>query len=154
MKAEARTRDGPSWARQVAQACASKGLQLTTVRANVLQILAESEAPLGAYAIIEALSRREGKPIAPPTVYRALEFLQDNGFLHKIESRNLYAPCDHVGHAHDVVLLLCETCGRSEEAEDFAFDAALAALAKKAGFSTRHRTMEVQGVCKRCAKAA
>ena len=83
-----------------------------------MSILAESPAPLGAYAIIEALSKREGKPIAPPTVYRTLEFFLEHGFLHKIESRNAYAPCEHLGHAHQGVLLLCEKCGRSDEIED------------------------------------
>ena len=81
-----------SWIRQVEQACAQKGLQLTPLRQAILAILAENTAPLGAYAIIEALSRREGKAIAPPTVYRTLDFLLEHGFLHKIESRNAYAP--------------------------------------------------------------
>ncbi len=80
------------WTKQVRAACASQGLQMTPLRLSVLAILGESPAPLGAYAIIEALSKREGKPIAPPTVYRTLEFFLDHGFLHKIESRNAFAP--------------------------------------------------------------
>ena len=95
-----------SWIRQVEQACAQKGLQLTPLRQAILAILAENTAPLGAYAIIEALSRREGKAIAPPTVYRTLDFLLEHGFLHKIESRNAYARCEHFDHAHQGVLLL------------------------------------------------
>ena len=145
---------GASWARQVAQACARRGLALTPLRESVLEIIAGSEAALGAYAIIETLSRRESRPIAPPTVYRALEFFQENGFVHKIESRNLFAPCEHVGHAHDAVLLLCETCGRSEETEDVATDAALAALAARAGFVVKRRMLEVQGRCRRCVKSS
>src|SRR5579863_6834984 len=128
MKSRSRSPRGASWARQVGDACARRSLHLTPLRESVLEILAASEAPLGAYAILEALARREGKPIAPPTVYRALDFFKDNGFLHKIESRNLYAPCEHVGHAHEVVLLLCENCGRSEEAEDASVAQALSAL--------------------------
>ena len=81
----------------------------------MLSILSRSPAPLGAYAIIDEMARLEGKPIAPPTVYRTLEFFLDNGFVHKIESRNAYAPCEHFGHAHQGVLLLCEKCGRSDE---------------------------------------
>ena len=145
---------GAVWARKVALACGRRGLALTPSREGVLEILAASDVALGAYAIIEALSRREGRPIAPPTVYRALEFFRENGFLHKIESRNLYAPCDHVGHAHDVVMLLCETCGRSEEAQDSATDAAIEALAARTGFVAKRRMLEVQGLCRRCAKAA
>ena len=96
------------WQGQVESACGRKGLHLTPLRQQVLAILAESSAPLGAYAIIDQLSRREGKPIAPPTVYRTLDFFRDHGFVYKIESRNAYAPCEHLGHAHHGALLLCE----------------------------------------------
>src|SRR5580704_8331388 len=119
----AKTRPRPTdWAEQVQAACAGRGLQMTPLRRSVLAILDESSAPLGAYAIIEALSKREGKPIAPPTVYRTLEFFLEHGFLHKIESRNAFAPCEHLGHAHQGVLLLCEKCGRSDEIEDGGLD--------------------------------
>ena len=114
-----KTEPGPAdWTKQVRAACASQGLQMTPLRLSILAILGESPAPLGAYAIIEALSKREGKPIAPPTVYRTLEFFLAHGFLHKIESRNAFARCEHLGHAHQGVLLLCEKCGRSDEIED------------------------------------
>jgi len=104
---------GKGWVAEVERACASQGLQLTAARRSVLAILGHSRAPLGAYAILDALARQEGKPVAPPTVYRALDFFLDHGFLHKIESRNAYAPCEHVGHDHQGVLLLCEKCGRA-----------------------------------------
>src|ERR1700730_1214168 len=83
-------------AAQVEQSCASKGLHLTPLRRQILAIVAEAPAPLGAYAIIEELSRAQHKAVAPPTVYRTLEFFLANGFLHKIESRNAYAPCAHL----------------------------------------------------------
>ncbi len=143
-----------SWTREVQAACDRQGLQMTPLRHNVLAILAESPAPLGAYAIIEALSKREGKPIAPPTVYRTLEFFLEHGFLHKIESRNAYAPCEHLGHAHEGVLLLCEICGRSDEVEDPALGRALQSTAERAGFSTRRRMVELVGRCRECAPAA
>ncbi len=84
----------------------------------MLAIVSESPAPLGAYAIIEALAKREGKPIAPPTVYRTLDFFLEHGFLHRIESRNAYARCAHFDHAHESAMLICEKCGRSDEIED------------------------------------
>ncbi len=111
------------WSKKVEDVCANKGLQLTPLRRRVLSILSESRSALGAYAIIDKLSKIEGKQIAPQTVYRTLEFFEENGFLHKIESRNVFAPCEHVGHAHNAVLLLCEKCGHSEEVEDAALDA-------------------------------
>src|SRR6202161_3353860 len=92
------------WQGQVESACDSEGLHLTPLRRRVLTILAESPAPLGAYAIIDQLSRREGKPIAPPTVYRTLDFFLDHGFVYKIERRSAHPPSHHLGHAHPRVL--------------------------------------------------
>jgi Fur family zinc uptake transcriptional regulator len=142
-----------NWDQQVRAVCASKGLQMTPLRSSILAIMGESPAPLGAYAILEALAKREGKPIAPPTVYRTLEFFLEHGFLHKIESRNAYAPCEHIGHAHHGVLLLCEKCGRSDEIEDHAVARALEDTAGRAGFLARRRMVELAGLCRDCAAA-
>jgi Fur family zinc uptake transcriptional regulator len=142
------------WQGQVERACSRHGLHLTPLRQRVLAILAESSAPLGAYAIIEQLSRREGKQIAPPTVYRTLEFFLDHGFLHKIESRNAYAPCEHLGHAHHGVLLLCEKCGRSDEIEDGGLDRLLRETAARAGFAPHRQMVELLGLCRECAAQA
>ena len=141
------------WGDQVRQACARRGLQLTAARAGVVAIIAEHAAPLGAYAIIEALSKREGKPIAPPTVYRALDFLIDKGFLHRIESRNVFAPCAHFDHAHRGVLLSCEACGRSVEIEDEGVGAAIDRAAQTQGFAPKGLMIEVAGLCADCANS-
>jgi Fur family zinc uptake transcriptional regulator len=139
------------WQGQVKDACARKGLHLTPLRQQVLTILAESAAPLGAYAIIDQLSRREGKPVAPPTVYRTLEFFLQHGFVYKIESRNAYAPCEHLGHAHHGALLLCERCGRSAEIEDVKLDLLLREAAARAGFAPHRQMVELVGLCSDCA---
>ena len=152
---QAKTEPAPGdWTNQVRAACTSQGLQMTPLRLSVLAILGESPAPLGAYAIIEALSKREGKPIAPPTVYRTLEFFLEHGFLHKIESRNAFAPCEHLGHAHQGVLLLCEKCGRSDEIEDPALARALQETADRMGFRATRRMVELAGLCKDCGEEA
>jgi Fur family transcriptional regulator, zinc uptake regulator len=143
-------RDMIAWQGQVESVCARQGLHLTPLRRRVLSILGESSAPLGAYAIIDQLSRREGKQIAPPTVYRTLEFFLDHGFVYKIESRNAYAPCEHIGHAHHGVLLLCEQCGRSDEIEDAGLDRLLRETAARAGFAPHRQMVELQGLCRNC----
>ena len=140
-----------TWGEQVRAACARRSLQLTPARAGVVAIISEHAGPLGAYAIIEALAKREGKPIAPPTVYRALDFLIEHGFLHRIESRNMFAPCAHVDHAHRAILLSCETCGRSVEIEDERVGAAIDNAAQGAGFSPGAGVIEVAGLCGECA---
>jgi Fur family zinc uptake transcriptional regulator len=143
-----------AWSREVEAACARLGLQLTPLRLAVLEIVSQSPGPLGAYAIIEALSRRERKAIAPPTVYRTLDFFLEHGFFHKIESGNLYARCPHFDHAHSGALLVCEKCGLSDEIEDAALTGALNAAAERAGFHARRRVVELVGLCRGCAAAA
>jgi Fur family transcriptional regulator, zinc uptake regulator len=139
------------WQGEVESACARQGLHLTPLRQQVLAILAESSAPLGAYAIIDQLSRLEHKPIAPPTVYRTLDFFLEHGFVYKIESRNAYAPCEHLGHAHHGALLLCERCGRSDEIEDVKLDRLLQEAAARAGFAPNRQMVELVGLCRDCA---
>ena len=120
----------------------------------MLDVFSGSGAPLGAYAILEELSRREGKQVAPPTVYRTLDFLLEHGFVHKIESLNAFAPCEHLGHAHHGMLVVCETCGRSEEIEDDAVMQAIALTASHSGFRPRQVMVEAKGLCRRCAENA
>ena len=116
--------DPATWAARVELSCLRQGIPADAVAAaGARHLRATSAAPLGAYAILEELSRREGKAVAPPTVYRTLDFFLEHGFVHKIESLNAYAPCEHLGHAHHGMLLICETCGRSEEIEDRGRDA-------------------------------
>ncbi len=145
---------GTAWMAEVERACAAQGLQLTAARRSVLAILGSSRAPLGAYAILDALARQEDKPVAPPTVYRALDFFLAHGFLHKIESRNAFAPCEHLGHDHQGVLLLCEKCGRSDEIEDDEVARMLRRAAERAGFAPHRQMVELQGLCRACGKPA
>jgi Fur family zinc uptake transcriptional regulator len=143
--------DPAAWAAQVESACRTRGVQLTPLRRRVLDIFSDSAAPLGAYAILEEMSRREGKHIAPPTVYRTLDFLLEHGFVHKIASLNVYAPCEHLDHVHDGMLLICENCGRSEEIEDPDAMRVIAGSAATAGFRLKRVMVEAKGLCRRCA---
>ncbi|HKN28185.1 MAG TPA: Fur family transcriptional regulator [Roseiarcus sp.] len=145
--------DPATWAARVELDCLRQGFHLTPLRRRVLGIFGDSAAPLGAYAILEELSRREGKQVAPPTVYRTLDFFLDRGFVHKIESLNAYAPCEHLGHAHQGMLLICEACGRSEEIEDAEVMRAIAGSAAAVGFVLRRVVTEAHGLCQRCADA-
>src|SRR5271166_2978917 len=144
--------DPATWAARVELDCLRQGFHLTPLRRRVLGIFGDSAAPLGAYAILEELSRREGKQVAPPTVYRTLDFFLDRGFVHKIESLNAYAPCEHLDHAHHGMLLICESCGRSEEIEEAGVTRAIADSAVDAGFALRRVMVEAQGLCRKCAQ--
>ena len=114
--------------------CAARAQRLTPMRRHVLEALLGSHRPLGAYEIIERLARH-GRP-APITVYRALDFLRDNGLVHRIASRNAFVACVH-NHAVGalVVFLICERCGAVGEASSSEVTATLTSAARAAGFT-------------------
>ena len=129
--------------------CAARAQRLTPMRRQVLQALLASHKPLGAYEIIERLAHKN-RP-APITVYRALDFLRDNGFVHRIESRNAFVACVH-NHGGDdlVVFLICERCGAVGEAPGAAAAEALKASSRAAGFSPKSPLIEIAGICSHC----
>jgi len=129
--------------------CAARAQRLTPMRRQVLQALLASHKPLGAYEIIERLAQKN-RP-APITVYRALEFLRDNGLVHRIESRNAFVACVH-NHGGDdlVVFLICERCGAVGEAPGGAAAEALKASSRAAGFAPKSPLIEIAGICSHC----
>lgn len=133
--------------------CAGRGARLTPLRRRVLEIVWAGHRPRGAYAILEELDRAEGSRTAPLTVYRALDFLQGQGLVHRIESLNAYVGCADPGEAHAGQFLVCERCGDAMELDDADVDAAIRAAAGRRGFSVVRPTVEVRGVCPRCAAA-
>src|SRR5215469_13731246 len=85
--------------------CAARAQRLTPIRRQVLEALLESHNPLGAYEIIERMADKKRRP-APITVYRALDFLRENGLVHRIESRNAFVACGHNHAREDPVVFL------------------------------------------------
>jgi Fur family zinc uptake transcriptional regulator len=130
--------------------CAKRSQRLTPIRRQVLEVLLESHKPLGAYEIMDRATAARGRP-APITIYRALDFLRDNGLVHRIESRNAFVACVN-NHESDelVVFLICEHCGAVGEAPSAAVADRLKAAARQAGFAPKTPVIEISGVCAHC----
>jgi Fur family zinc uptake transcriptional regulator len=130
--------------------CAARAQRLTTPRRRVLEVLASSHKPLGAYEVIDRIGRNKTRP-APITVYRALDFLIRHGLVHRIESRNAYLACVH---HHDngalVAFLICDRCGAVGEASTAAMLQLLTAAARKSGFRPAMSVIEITGTCSHC----
>ena len=143
---------GDAWISQVEAACLRRGLQMTVLRREVVGILADADQPLGAYAIIQKLSQAQNRIVAPPTVYRTLDFLVDNGFVVKIESRQAYVACDHLGHDHDHhgIVFSCTKCGRTVEIDSGTIDAEIGVIAERLAFRIERKMFEVDGLCAAC----
>jgi Fur family transcriptional regulator, zinc uptake regulator len=135
------------------QICKAKGARLTDLRREVLGLILDSEAPTGAYDLLDRLrATRHGA--APPTVYRALEFLLEHGLIHKLESMSSYVGCVSHGDAdHAAQFLICRTCGQVTELDDHELAHALADAAKRLGFTVGKATIEAEGRCATCAQA-
>lgn len=132
--------------------CARRGERFTELRGRVLELVWDSHRPIGAYAVLERL-KADGRSAAPPTVYRALEFLMAAGLVHRIESLNAYVGCVHPGERHASQFLICKSCGTALELDEPAVGTALAQAADKRGFKIERRVVELSGSCAACARA-
>jgi Fur family zinc uptake transcriptional regulator len=139
-------------ARQAAERLAeARGVRLTDSRARVLEIVAESHKPIGAYEILQRLATERGRA-APPTVYRALAFLVEQGFAHRIDSLNAFIACFDPERAHDAGFLICEQCKTVEEVATPALGTAVRAAVTASGFQPRRSVVEISGLCAACSR--
>mmetsp|Transcript_22457 Transcript_22457/g.36301 ORF Transcript_22457/g.36301 Transcript_22457/m.36301 type:complete len:178 (-) Transcript_22457:10015-10548(-) len=129
--------------------CAQEGLRLTPVRRKVLELLLQEHRALGAYAILDLL-RDAGFGSQPPVAYRALDFLSEHGFVHKIERLNAFVACAHPGETHSPAFMICRLCDAVAEAHSAPAKGALGDAARAAGFQIEKTVVEAEGVCPSC----
>ncbi|MFL5336311.1 MAG: Fur family transcriptional regulator [Geminicoccaceae bacterium] len=133
--------------------CASRGARLTELRRLVLELVWRSHAPIGAYQILDQLAEHRGR-VAPPTVYRALEFLSREGLIHRIDSLNAYLGCPSPARPHQAYFFICRACGDAAEFHDQELSATLARCVDRASFQVDTATVELAGLCGRCGERA
>ncbi|RUQ37187.1 MAG: transcriptional repressor [Candidatus Competibacteraceae bacterium] len=134
---------------QAALLCQQRGARLTELRRRVLEIIWNSPAPLGAYAILDIL-RDEGRPGAPPTVYRALDFLLEQGLIHRLASLNVFTGCRQPGSHHGGQFLICQECGLVDELSNPRLEELLQNEAAIRQFEVLAQTVEMLGRCPAC----
>lgn len=136
---------------QAEKMCLQRGVRLTSQRAEVLRLMAEQPGSISAYDLLDQL--RVSEPQAkPPTVYRALDFLLEQGFIHRVESNNSYVMCHHFEvPAHTSVMLVCDRCAAVTEKQAQGVEKIIAGLAGEAQFALRHSVIEAHGLCENCA---
>jgi len=132
--------------------CGTRGARLTDLRRQVLGLILDSPAPTGAYDLLERL-RATRNGAAPPTVYRALDFLQEQGLVHKLERLSAFVGCVAHDSDHAAQFLICRSCGRVTEIEDQKLAHALNDAARRLGFTVGKATIEAEGQCAACAAA-
>ena len=136
--------------------CQLRQAQLTPLRAKILELVWSSHKPLGAYALMELLSQarqqEEGSktPVAPPTVYRALEFLQQQGLVHRVATLNAFIGCEHPAKDHNSCFFICSECHQTEEFPAQQLNVAIDTQARSSGFLVQRANVEVLGLCPIC----
>lgn len=162
---------GPEFSREVltrledaAHWCQHRGQRLTAVRRLVLGLVLSEERPLGAYDILFLLRTYQPRAV-PPTVYRALDFLLEQGLIHRIERLSAFVGCHHrldcgeccTSHkawgVHRAQFLICRHCGQVQELEQDVVAAVLLQSARGQGFRAEAATVEIEGLCARCSSS-
>jgi Fur family zinc uptake transcriptional regulator len=141
--------------------CKRRGANLTELRRHVLGLVLDAASPTGAYDLLDRL-RQTRRGAAPPTIYRALDFLLEQGLIHRVERLSAFVGCvagctadtDGKSHTHAAQFLICRDCGRVIEMQDHHVSAVLARAARDAGFSISSAMIEAEGLCSTCRASA
>lgn len=130
--------------------CQRRGARLTALRRRVLELVWRSHGPVGAYEVLDWLRVEDGRAAAPPTVYRALDFLMEQKLIHRIESMNAFVGCVDPSNPHSGQYLICRDCGTVTELDDHGIGDAVRRQAQQRGFEVQQQTVEVHGLCRGC----
>ena len=123
-----------------AQLCAERGVQLTSIRQQVLELIWADHHAVKAYDLLERLKPLQSAA-KPATVYRALDFLMAQRFIHRIESLNAFIGCSDLRTVHEQLLLICKQCQDVEERQANAVMQSLVDELKEAGFTEHHKAI-------------
>jgi Fur family zinc uptake transcriptional regulator len=134
------------------EVCARRGARLTDIRRRVLKLVWRQHGPIGAYDVLEMLGRN-GQRVAPPTVYRALDFLVENGLVHRIETQNAFVGCGEPRTRHTGQFLICRVCRSVGELADPTIVRVVQDRARRLGFDAETQTIEIHGLCPECRDA-
>lgn len=132
--------------------CNQSGLRFTALRRKVLGLVWSSHSPAKAYDILDKLGKGSASA-KPPTVYRALDFLLENGLIHKLQSKNAYVGCAHPRQHNACYFLVCTDCGEINECCNNALPMVIEETARQHHFSPARVTLEIEGVCRDCRAA-
>ncbi|MDD5276967.1 MAG: transcriptional repressor [Methylovulum sp.] len=129
--------------------CVARGVQLTPIRHQVLELIWDSHKAVKAYDLLDRIKPLQNAA-KPATIYRALDFLIEQGLIHRVESLNAFVGCSCSGHQHELLLLICERCHEVEERPAPKVMQALSQEFSQAGFVAHSKAIEAQGLCVNC----
>jgi Fur family zinc uptake transcriptional regulator len=129
--------------------CLERGVRLTPLRRKILELIWDNHQAIKAYDLLEKV-RPFDRSIKPATIYRTLDFLLEQGLIHRVETLNAFIGCSHSEGQHEQLLLICERCQEVEERPGQAVMQAVARELEQAGFTLHRKAIEIHGLCARC----
>lgn len=136
--------------------CQHLGVRFTKLRQQVYELILTAKKPIGAYDLLNKMQQAEQtkntnpKNIAPPTVYRSLDFLLEVGFIHQLNSINAFVPCCHPRGSHMAGFLICNVCENVQELSNDYITQFLTSTKKQTGFAIEQSVIEITGTCQNC----
>lgn len=140
--------------------CRASGVRFTPLRQQIYQLVLAANKPVGAYDLITQLQQARlldsdnesgiAKNVAPPTVYRSLEFLLEEGLIHQLTSINAYVPCCHPRAQHTAAFLICDQCQRVQECSSLPVQEMMSFAEQDVGFIVARSVIELSGRCQSC----
>lgn len=138
--------------------CRVRGVRFTPLRQQVYELVLQASKPVGAYDLITQLQQARladseldtVRNVAPPTVYRSLDFLLSEGLIHQLTSINAYVPCCHPRAQHTAAFLICEQCQRVQECSSLPVQEMMSFAEQDVGFTVSHSVIELTGRCQAC----
>jgi Fur family zinc uptake transcriptional regulator len=131
------------------QLCAQRGVQFTPLRKQVFELVWADHKAVKAYDLLERIKPQQSSA-KPATVYRALDFLAEQGFIHRVESLNAFIGCDYMHQPHEQLLLICNSCQNVEERKAAPVMESIAAELYEAAFVAHQKAIEIKGLCQHC----
>ena len=143
------TKDISALLEQAQAICLERGARFTNARKKVLELMLIHGGAVSAYDLLDDL-RETDSGAKPPTIYRALDFLLEQHFIHRVESQNAFIACNHFTDDHQLQLLICEGCNDVQELHSPQIQQSLNEQARLNDFLIHSQTVEARGLCHNC----
>ncbi len=136
--------------------CKSHGARLTDKRKQVLTGLLQSEKALSAYELADYFTKELDQSIPAMSIYRILEFLQQEQLVHKLNLANKYIACSHITCEHEHAVPQFLICNKCQKVKEISINKAmiddLQQNVENAGFHLASPQLEMNCVCESCSE--
>ena len=134
--------------------CSKEGVRFTPKRKEIFKVMLREKKALSAYEIADKVKDLADVSVPVMSIYRALEFLEKRGLVHKIISINRYSVCSHISCEHKHVMPRLAVCTKCQSVDEIASNHSIQKSLQKGlneiDFQMESRQIELVGLCSKC----